>query len=401
MKIKMFQNLKISNIGLGVLALLIVVFTLWYTDKLAKDIAAEEKQKVELIANTFKQINVVESDEYRAFLLDIIINNNTVPVILADESDNISVYRNLAIDIDEERLLKDTEYKAEIDEKVKVQLEKMKLVFEPIEIIILDSYKNYIYYDESLLLKELRYFPYVQLAIISIFIIISYVVFNTSRRSEQNKVWVGMAKETAHQLGTPISSLMGWVEYFKSMPKEDINFDDVLPEISKDINRLNQITERFSKIGGEPELRKVNISDEVDRMVNYIKKRSPRNVQITNLSKGKSFECNMNVALFGWVLENLMVNALNSIADGKGTLTVELGEINDHVFIDVKDSGKGIPKAEFKKVFKPGFTTKKRGWGLGLSLARRIVEDYHKGKIFVKESVMGEGTTFRIELKKA
>lgn len=392
------RNKFIWKLGLGFLALFIVSFTLWYSNELANKIADEERQKVQLIASSFKQINVVEDDEYRAFLLDIIINNNTVPVILADESGNISVYRNLEMEIDEELLKSDKDYKAKIDIQLKEELANFSKQYEPIEIEILDSYKNYIYYDDSLLLKQLRYFPFIQLLIISIFVVIAYIVLNTSRRSEQNKVWVGMAKETAHQLGTPISSLLGWVEYFKTMPKEELDFEEILPEISKDITRLNQITERFSKIGGTPELEKVNINEEMERMLMYMRKRAPKNVEIINHSKGEAFYCQLNVALFGWVIENLLVNALNAMEDGRGTIEVVMKQEGKNIQIDVSDTGKGMSKPQFKQVFKPGYTTKKRGWGLGLSLAKRIIEEYHKGRIFVKDSTIGKGTTFRITL---
>ena len=273
----------------------------------------------------------------------------------------------------------------------------MRRQHEPIEILFANNQKNYIYYRDSDLLIQLRWYPYFQLAIIALFLVVSYLAFSTSRKAEQNQVWVGMAKETAHQLGTPLSSLMAWVEYLKTQ----LNTDQThIPEIEKDLNRLNTITERFSKIGSAPALKKENIMEVLTTSVSYIRSRSSSKVEFTiNNEQNYEVEAPMNVPLFEWVLENLFKNAIDAMS-GDGSITINVLDQQQFVYIDITDTGKGIAKSKFKTVFKPGYTSKSRGWGLGLSLSKRIIEEYHDGHIFVKSSEINLGTTFRIVLKK-
>ncbi|HTF80788.1 MAG TPA: HAMP domain-containing sensor histidine kinase, partial [Cytophagales bacterium] len=276
------------------------------------------------------------------------------------------------------------------------QIEEMKSQYEP---IIVDypgiNLKNYIYYKNSKVLTQLKYYPYIQLVAISVFILISYLAFSYSRRSEQDKVWVGMSKETAHQLGTPLSGLMAWTEILKS--DERLKDDTIIYEIEKDINRLATITERFSNIGSLPSYKNENIADLITQTTNYLRDRVGRNVEFQIINNVEGRELQLNRALFEWVIENITKNAIDAMS-GRGKLTITLGAQGQNTYIDIADTGKGIPKNHFEKVFQPGFTTKQRGWGLGLTLVKRIVEEYHNGKIVVRSSEIGKGTTFRIML---
>lgn len=372
-------------------------FSLYIFNKLTDEIALEEKKKVDLIAATFERIGEVESDEYRSFLLEIVKNNKTVPVLLVDSKDNIIAHKNVLEKLDTPRYRSDELYRAEIKAKLHTRLEEMKYLSNPPkEISVVGNIKQYVYYDNSILWKKLKFFPYAQIVIVVLFLLITYFLFSTSRKAEQNQVWVGMSKETAHQLGTPISSMIGWMEYLKSMDANDIDYDMIVSEMGKDVKRLEQITERFSKIGSEPDLEEVDISDALGKTYHYMKKRASSNVLI-DFNSNTDDKVKLNIPLFSWVIENLVNNALNAIG-AKGEIHITVSSLNGQVLIDVKDSGKGIAKSNFKTVFKPGYTTRKRGWGLGLSLAKRIVEEYHNGKIFVKDSVLNKGTTFRIIL---
>jgi signal transduction histidine kinase len=279
---------------------------------------------------------------------------------------------------------------------LKNELEKMKGYSEPIPIVLSDENTLYLYYRESNILRNLRYYPVVQLFVIIIFIIVAYFAFDATQRAEQNQVWVGMSKETAHQLGTPISSLMAWIELLKMQ-----NVDPALiEEFENDTRRLEKITERFSKIGSKPELLTTNLVEVLLSTVSYLKTRSSEKVKFEmNFSEGDRVEAPLNAALFSWVVENLSKNAIDAM-DNNGKITFELQEKNENVLIDITDTGKGVPKSQQKTIFQPGFSTKKRGWGLGLSLAKRIIENYHNGKIFIKWSESGKGTTFRIVLNK-
>ena len=375
---------------------IIVGLSLLYFNHLTDEIAEEESKKANLIAMTFKRINIVTDDEYRGFLLDILKNNTSIPVMLVDEDGNITAHRNVINDLDRRRKLEDKIYSKEIDDKLSSRLEVMKHIHDPIEIKIFEGYINYVYYDNSLLWRQLKYFPYAQIFIILLFLGIAYFLFSTSRKAEQNQVWVGMSKETAHQLGTPISSMMGWVEYIKSMNAEDLDLNVIVPEMDKDVKRLEQIAERFSKIGSEPDLYKAELSDSVKHTYDYMKKRASEHINF-QFASSQSMDVMLSAPLFSWVIENLIKNALNAIVND-GAISITIFKQGTDAIIDVKDSGKGIAKGNFALVFKPGYTTRRRGWGLGLSLTKRIVEEYHQGKIFVKESAINQGTTFRIIL---
>jgi len=367
------------------MAVIIGLSSLWYTDYIVTQISVEERAKVELWANGTKYIaNNIESDGDFSFLFDIIRNNETVPAILTDQNDNIISDRNL------------DSAQTNNEEYMKEQLIIMKSQHQPIEIELYEGQKNYIYYKDSFLLTQLKYYPFIQLAVISLFIMVSYFAMSASRIAEQNQVWVGMAKETAHQLGTPLSSLMALLENFKSK----IGTDENVEELEKDVNRLELITERFSKIGSAPNLQDENAVEVVENSIRYLKGRTSDTVKFNVISaNSEPIYAKINIPLFDWVMENLCKNAIDAI-NGTGTININISESPKNVFIDVQDSGKGIPKIKVKTIFKPGFTTKARGWGLGLSLAKRIIENYHSGEIYVKESEINKGTTFRIELNR-
>ena len=380
-----YANKKTWKFLLFIAAVIIGISSLRYTDVLVKKLSVEERKKVELWAEGTKQlVNNENPEQDVTFVLKVIEKNETVPVILTDENDSIIAYRNLKPP------------KSHKNAFFIKQLRVMKNEHEPIVITISKDYKNYIYYKKSILLKQLSIYPYVQLGVIILFILISYYAFSSSRKAEQNQVWVGMSKETAHQLGTPISSLMAWVEILKQN-EENIEY---LQEVEKDVNRLQKIADRFSKIGSAPVLINTNIVELLINSVNYMKTRVSKNI-IFNLH----FPCEaqifvpVNISLFSWVIENLFKNATDAMI-GKGFIDIYLEETKHVLNIDIKDSGKGIPKSKQKIIFNPGFTTKSRGWGLGLSLSKRIIEQYHAGKIFVKNSEMNSGTTFRIVLSK-
>ncbi len=375
------QNWKIF---LMVVALMIGAASLYYTNKLVKEISTEEKKKVELWANGTRQLANINQDMGDiSFVFEVIKNNTTVPVILTNEKDEIISYRNL------------DSLKATNPEYLKDQLKKMREQRPPIAIALLNGEKNYIFYKDSMLLMQLRWYPFFQLAVIALFLFVSYLAFNSSRNAEQNQVWIGMAKETAHQLGTPISSLMAWIELLKLKEAEK----EYHSEIEKDLERLQTIADRFSKIGSAPKLKESNLLSVLENAIDYIKKRTSEKVKfhISSTLEESSLEVPLNIPLFEWVIENLFKNAIDAM-NGEGEITVAVSNHKDMIWIDISDTGKGIPKSKFKTIFKPGFTTKSRGWGLGLTLVKRIVEDYHAGQIFVKQSEINKGTTFRIAL---
>ncbi len=368
-----------------IVAIIIGVSTFLITNSLVKKLAVEERKKVELWALGMRQLSTLDdNDKDYTFILEVIKNNETVPVILADKEGQIISSRNL--DPDEEN---NPEY-------LEKQFAKMAKDNEPIEIVLLDGNKNYIYYKESILLTRLFYFPIIQFGVLSLFILVSYFAFNTSRKAEQNQVWVGMAKETAHQLGTPTSSLMASMELLKLK-----NVDEgIVTEFEKDVNRLEVITDRFSKIGSSPKLIKQDIIKVLLNSIEYIKARSSGKVNfITKFSENDQIFLPFNLSLFEWVIENIFKNAIDSM-EGNGNITIDIDDRIQYLFIDIIDSGKGIPKSKYKTIFQPGFTTKQRGWGLGLTLSERIIESYHGGKIFVNHSEINKGTNMRIVLKK-
>lgn len=385
MNISTFQLRSWVEWALLATAASIVAVSLWYTDQLVDRLKTEERLKVSLWAEATRIIATSDlSDNHDiTYPLSIVSANNTIPVIAALEDGMIIAHRNL-----DSSLVDEAGYLEE-------RMAKMRSVNEPL-ITDYEGEKLYFYYENSILYTKLKYYPYVQLFIIGVFIALGYFAISFSRRSEQNLVWVGMSKETAHQLGTPISSLLAWIELLKS--SNGRVSEEVITEMSKDMERLELITERFSKIGSEPVLTETNVGEVVKETIEYLKKRLPSKVEFTIEDEGDLIS-NLNVPLFAWVIENLTKNAVDAM-NGKGALTYHIGKTATHVFIDVSDSGKGIPGGRFHTIFEPGFTTKTRGWGLGLSLAKRIIENYHDGSIFVKESVANQGTTFRILLKK-
>jgi signal transduction histidine kinase len=334
-------------------------------------------------SKVFAEIKLVFDSLTRSFISEVVSNTASVPVIYTDSTKhNIVASGNIdSLTLADETLLNK-------------RIIKMSEENKPIEIELEEGVKHYIFYEESLLLKQLKYYPYVQFTAIGIFLIIAYSLFSTARKSEQNQVWVGMSKETAHQLGTPISSLMAWVELLKSKQVDE----SIVTELNRDVDRLNTIAERFSKVGSEPSLQAENIVQVIENFIDYMKKRSSKNITFEIKSTlNESTMANLNVPLFEWVIENLCKNAIDAM-DGKGKINIDIFENEKNIIIDFSDTGKGIPKGKLKTVFEPGFTTKKRGWGLGLSLCKRIIENYHKGKISVKKSEPNQGTTFRIVL---
>lgn len=330
----------------------------------------------------FTELKVVLNDLVESFMKDVQTNSSSVPVILTDSTQRkIVEFGNV-----DTLKMKDSAYRTEL-------IADMPHSNTPIEIELPDEGKQYIFYEESLLSKELRYYPYFELGIISLFIMLAYYLFSSARKTEQNRVWVGLAKETAHQLGTPLTSLMAWVEYLKSKNVE------LTEEMEKDVKRLETITSRFSKIGSAPQLEPFDMVDELEETKDYIKTRSSQKVKFTlNVPPNLDTVAMLNPPLFSWVIENLFRNAIDAMG-GQGAITLDVSRQADTIIVDITDTGKGIPKGKYKTVFEPGYTTKDRGWGLGLSLCKRIIEDYHGGKIFVKNSELNKGTTFRIVLK--
>lgn len=380
---------------LGV-ALIISAGSIVYTNELVKQIRDRERKQIDLYASTLEYLANENDAPNLIFVMEEIIQaNNTIPVILTDEFGKPEHYRNIpaADKIDNDRVRK---------RFLLNEIKDMMTEREPIMVTLTDDnnqiygYKN-IYYRNSFLLTQLKYYPYVQLSIIAIFGLIIFAVFNYSRTAEQNRVWVGLAKETAHQLGTPLSSLIAWVEYFKeTFPDQK----DVFIELQKDVDRLEMITERFSNIGSVPQLRQERVFDLVSEVVKYLEKRISTKVSMTvQAFPNKEITCSINRPLFAWVVENIVKNAVDAMV-GKGAITIKIMKVSDgRVAVDISDTGKGIAKNRLTQVFKPGYTTKKRGWGLGLALTKRIVENYHGGRIFVKDSELNKGTTFRILLK--
>ena len=363
-------------------ALLIGAASLLYTNKLTSQLRQEETRKMELWAKANRQFARPDIDEQSLELVfEIIQNNTTVPLIIADANDTIYFHRNLDLPAKHQQAY------------LHRQLEKMKQARAPIVIELGNNQRQFLYYADSTILQKLRWFPVVQLVVVVLFVLLAYWAFSSARRWEQDQVWVGMAKETAHQLGTPTSSLLGWVEVL-SMKNVD---GSLVEEMQHDIHRLQTITARFSKIGSRPELSKVEIFEMLHDVIGYLERRisSGVNILIQPPESDESSEVFVNRPLFEWVIENICKNAADAMG-GEGTITFSWGSIKHHTFIDISDTGKGIARNKQKTIFKPGYTTKKRGWGLGLTLVRRIVEEYHHGKIFVKESAPEKGTTFRI-----
>ncbi len=442
-----------------------------YTDKFFDQIKEEERKRVELLADAYRILTIIEDSDVLNFFIKFVSENTTVPVVLTDNTGRIKITTNVDFNPDSviylrEDLLREftvyppvniiydqdkhdylyykesklfSELRVIIDDLVHSffsevvinsasvpviitdstrtrvieyglldkektgdslylikTLQHMASDNDPIEIELADQGKRFIFYQDSALLTKIKYFPYFQLGVIALFLYISYIFFSSARKSEQNQVWVGLAKETAHQIGTPLSSMIAWIELLKM---EGIK-SETITELSQDIDRLNKITDRFSKIGSEPKLKPENIVQVVYDSVAYIRSRASRKVNY-NIQQHAEQEiyAPINLHLFEWVIENVCKNAIDAIG-GEGNIDIDIREEENLVLIDIADNGKGIPKSRFKTIFNPGYTSKKRGWGLGLSLAKRIINEYHKGRIFVKSSVVNKGTTFRILLRK-
>lgn len=382
--------MKINSRYLLVLATMIVVVTsLLYTNHLVDVLKQEERQKVEHWARATSLIVDVETED-RSFDLvwSLIENNENIPVLITSETGDVLALRNF-----DERRFSSLMTDAVLQQKL---IEKLSDKHQPLKIDAGEAGIQYIYYDDSILLKKLSAFPYVLWAVISIVLLFAVLAFTAESRAEQNRVWAGLSKETAHQLGTPISSLMA----LKEILKEQYADDEVVVEVEKDVERLNTIAERFSKIGSKPILEKVVVAPVLERAVEYMRRRTSSRVTY-NVECPRKALALINVPLFEWVIENLCKNAVDAM-EGTGMLKILVEpQKNNHLYIDISDNGKGIDRKNFRDVFKPGYTTKKRGWGLGLSLAKRIIEEYHGGKIFVKSSEIGKGTTFRIVLTSA
>lgn len=383
----MIQPLFNWKTGLAVIAIAIVSGTIFYSQFLAKKIAREERQKVEEWVEAGKLLVNDPTGMSDRLVSIIITQNKSIPIIVTDEKNYVIDHVNL----DSTEIARDTGY-------IRNKLQEFRSKNEPIEWINPSNptEKNLYYFGNTNLLNQVRYYPIVQLFIVGLFIAITLITLTTSFRSTQNQVWAGMAKETAHQLGTPLSSLQGWVEMLR-----DANADEmIVNEMEKDVNRLKLVSDRFGKIGSTPQLEQHDLVMLLNKMVEYIKKRAPGKIVFTlSVPDDQPVIARISPPLFDWVIENLLKNALDAM-EGKGTITVSVKENGPDIYIDVTDTGKGISKQHVRQVFKPGFTTKKRGWGLGLSLSKRIIEQYHKGQLFVKSSETGKGTTFRIILNK-
>ncbi len=364
-----------------VLAVIIAGLSFYVTHNLVNSLSIEEKARMEIWANATRELVSMPDGCDLTFVQEVISENTTIPVVLADTSFRVLSYRNLE---------KDDYTEAELTAIARSFAAARKSIVVTMD----DGEKQYICYGNSLLLKKLAYFPIVQFMVVALYLILVVLVLLAMKRAEQNKVWVGLSKETAHQLGTPISSMLAWTEILKTTYPDD----KMMFEMEKDVNRLRTIAERFSQIGSKTEFELVEINQLITKSLTYIRTRISKKVNIEFCS-GSTYYVMINIPLFEWVIENLCKNAVDAM-NGEGGITIYIGDKESNVFIDITDTGKGISKKNIKKVFNPGFTTKKRGWGLGLSLAHRIIEEYHKGKIYVKHSEINKGTTFRIELKK-
>lgn len=382
------DRIRQVKIILVIVAIVIAVVSLVASNILTKDLAREERSKMEVWAEAMRALSQADENTDLALVLKVLNENNTIPVVVLDNVGNVTDFRNVAINA--------KNYKDSL-QHISAIAKRLKANKQDIRIQLSDAKNEYIdvCYDDSLMLKRLALYPYVQLGVVMLFVVVAIFALLTSKRAEQNKVWVGLSKETAHQLGTPISSLMAWT----TILKENYPDDDLLPEMDKDVKRLQLIADRFSKIGSLPEPVPVSLSEVLDHVIDYIDRRTSKTIHIVKVFPDNDIIIRLNASLFEWVIENLCKNAVDAMGGVSGTITLRVETIGERVIVEVSDTGKGIKKKDLRNVFKPGFTTKSRGWGLGLSLAKRIVEEYHNGKIFVKSSELGKGTTFRIELK--
>lgn len=386
------DQIRRIKIILVIAAVLIAVVSLVVSRFLVHDLYAEERTRMEVWAEAMRSLSNADETTDLNLVLKVINENNTIPVIVMDSNGEATTFRNLKVKAD--NYTDSMNYATKIGHRLQKSGKAIKIDLDGDDS---DDYNNYIYvcYDDSIMLKRLSVWPYVQLGVVMIFVVIAIFALLTSKRAEQNKVWVGLSKETAHQLGTPISSLMAWTEILR----ENYPDDTLIPEMANDVNRLQLIADRFSKIGSLPEPVPTSLNEVINHVVDYMSKRTSQKVIIKKEMPDGDTIVKLNASLFEWVIENLCKNAVDAM-EGSGCITLHTEDTYDKVIIEVSDTGKGIKKKDIRNVFTPGFTTKKRGWGLGLSLAKRIVEEYHHGHIFVKNSELGKGTTFRIELRK-
>lgn len=387
------DRIRQVKILLVVAAIIIAVASLVVSHFLTKDLEAEERNKMEVWAEAMRSLNKADENTDLSLVLKVLNENNTIPVIVMDSNGNVSEFRNLNISAD--NYDDSLRVASDIGKRLKASGRDIRINLNTDDPAARDDYIDVVY-DDSLMLKRLAIYPFVQLGVVMLFVVIAIFALLTSKRAEQNKVWVGLSKETAHQLGTPISSLMAWIEILK----ESYPDDSLIPEMDKDVKRLQLIADRFSKIGSLPEPVPSSLNEVLGHVIEYMDRRTSKKVRMVKDFPDHDIIVNLNASLFEWVIENLSKNAVDAMGGGPGTITLHVEEAPGKAIIEVSDTGKGIRKKDISNVFRPGFTTKKRGWGLGLSLAKRIVEEYHKGKIFVKSSEVGKGTTFRIELKR-
>lgn len=388
---KWIDRIRMVKVGLVIIAVVIAVVSLVVFHFLVNDLSKEERSRMNVWAEAMQSLNAADESTDLNLVLKVINENNTIPVIVLDAEGETQVFRNVDINA------KDREDSLKVTEQLAHDWLRNGRVIKLFD----DSHNNGDYilvcYDESIMLKRLAMYPYVQLAVVLLFVFIAFFTLLVSKKAEQNKVWVGLSKETAHQLGTPISSLMAWTEILKEQYPDDA----LIPEMDKDVKRLQLISERFSKIGSLPEPVPTNLKEVLEHVIEYMDRRTSHGVVFVRDFPDKDVWLKMNASLFEWVIENLCKNAVDAMSGGPGTITARIVEEDNKICVEVSDTGKGIKKKNLSHVFRPGFTTKQRGWGLGLSLAKRIIEDYHKGKIFVKWSEVNKGTTFRVELREA
>jgi len=384
------DRIRQVKIFLVVAAIFIAVASLLVSHSLIHDLSDQERSKMQVWAEAMKSLSAADENTDLSLVLKVLDENHTIPVVVLDNDGVVTEYRNIVI---KARNAKDSV------NYVTFLGQQLKASGQVIRISLSKNHNDYIdvCYDDSLMLKRIALYPYVQLGVVMLFVIVAIFALLTSKRAEQNKVWVGLSKETAHQLGTPISSLMAWT----TILKETYPDDELLPEMDKDVKRLQLIADRFSKIGSVPEPVPSSLNDVLNHVVDYMDRRTSKKIEMKTELPTDDIIINMNASLFEWVIENLCKNAVDAMGGKIGSITLRIEETDKRAIVEVSDTGKGIKKKDIRNVFRPGFTTKERGWGLGLSLAKRIVEEYHHGKIYVKSSEVGKGTTFRIELRKA
>lgn len=383
------DRIRQVKILLVLAAIFIAVASLLISHSLIRDLAQQERSKMEVWAEAMRTLSEADDSADLSLVLKVLDENNTIPVVVLGKDGMVTEYRNVKISASN---------KSDSVKYVNKVAQQMKAAGQVIRIPLANNHNDYIEvcYDESLMLRRIAIYPYIQLGVVMLFVVVAIFALLTSKRAEQNKVWVGLSKETAHQLGTPISSLMAWL----AILKESYPNDKLLPELDKDVQRLQLVADRFSKIGSIPEPVPASMNEVLYHVVDYMDRRTSKKIQMIADLPDEDIIIKMNASLFEWVIENLCKNAVDAMGGECGQIVLHLEQLENKVVVEISDTGKGIKKKNIRNVFRPGFTTKQRGWGLGLSLAKRIVEDYHHGKIFVKSSELGKGTTFRIELKK-